>query len=333
MSYDNTLQSVFDRFLSRAPGKPLAVLPAAGDNTEVTLDESIPAYNKKFCSQEVTRLDSSADHRRVLKEVFEKAQKLVFIVSPFLTWRAIEADHIDILAAKAVQRGVKVVIITDSGLNKDYRGGWKSSFAPAKKMLEDAGAFVKVVSPIHNKTLCVDGVMICEGSYNWLSAVRTAGSEHKRLERSIMYCGKGVSKMIKDAIREIGGIDQCNGGGIKMNGVKAQKIGESGRYFHMTKKYPILMGANIVFSVLIGRIGEAWQAGVGFMVVVGLIILGDYLVWNKTFNKILARGILTEKVVQHVMDAPVSGTPDYDEVDLINDPQYLSIPGNVAHKD
>jgi hypothetical protein len=330
---NDTLQPMFDLLLSRVPGKTLAVLPAAGSDVEFAIDESIPVYNQRFCSQEVTRLDSSADHRRVLREAFEKAKNIVFIVSPFMTWRAIEADNVDILIAKAVKRGVKVVIVTDSGLNKDYRGDWKYSFISAKKRLEDAGAFVKIVSPVHNKTLCVDRAMISEGSYNWLSAVRTAGSPHKRLERSIMYCGKGVSKMIKDAIREVGGVDQCNGGGIKMKGVKAQKVADGDRYFHMTRRFPVLLAVNIVFSLLIGKLSQdLWMFGVVFFVFAGLIILGNYFFWNNRLNTLLKSGKVTEDEARGIMKSSDKGGGEQ-ESDPFLDADNCGMPGNIFHHD
>jgi len=332
---NDTLQSMFDLLLSRAPGKTLAVLPADGSDVEFAIDESVPAYNQKFCSQEVTRLDSSADHRRVLREAFENAKNLVFVVSPFMTCKAIEADQVDILVARAVGRGVKVVIVTDSDLNKDPSGEWKENFIVAKRLLETAGAFVKIVSPIHNKTLCVDRVMISEGSYNWLSAVRTNGSQHKRLERSIMYCGKGVAKMIKDAIREVGGIDQCNGGGSNLKGDKAQKASEKRRYFHFNKKHPAMLGAMFLISILVGTIGQKgaglWWIGLVFFLFTGLMVLYDYLSWNSLLNEVIEIGASEKRSRELIKNTEGGSFVDVGN-DVFWDPTNAGLPYNAYHK-
>ena len=70
-------------------------------------------------------------------------------------------------------------------------------------MLAEAGAKVSIVKGIHNKTLARDENLIAEGSFNWLSAVRIAGADHQREERTMVVEGDSVAEMIE---RELAGL-------------------------------------------------------------------------------------------------------------------------------
>ena len=47
----------------------------------------------------------------------------------------------------------------------------------------------------------MDTDLIAEGSFNWLSAVRTVGGTHQREERTIIVEGNGVASMIEKELR------------------------------------------------------------------------------------------------------------------------------------
>jgi len=184
--------------------KPLAIVSAKGTAGKVVIEDSIPAFSADSGRQGVFRLSSAGDHRRVLREAFQKAEHMVLVVSPFITLQAINADRIDQLAASAVSRGVKVVFVVDDELNRDANNKVKVSSLQAKAMLERSGARFVIARQIHNKTLCTDMNMIVEGSFNWLSAVRDPNGRYKREEKSIMCCGRIAASMVKDVIKEIG---------------------------------------------------------------------------------------------------------------------------------
>lgn len=204
MNWLETVIRTFTDGLGKGSEKQLAILPSNGVEGKVVVNDALPKFDGTFCNQEVTRLESSSDHRRILREAFRNAQRMVLIVSPFITRQAVEADRVDELVAAAVRRGVKVVIVVDNELNRDASGNVKQGALWAKGALERAGARVVIARSIHNKTLCVDRKMICEGSFNWLSAVRTRGARHQRMERSIMVCGRKADGMVNDVMRELG---------------------------------------------------------------------------------------------------------------------------------
>lgn len=199
----NILHTIQRTFPDVFEPKPVAILPATGSNDEVMISAAVPEYTGNFCGQEVTRLAGSADHRRILREAFAKARKRLVIVSPFITLPAVWADRIPDLVRDAVHQGVEVLIIADDRLNLDSGDKIKETCRAAIEELCQAGATVKLARALHNKTLCIDDKVIVEGSYNWLSAVRDSRSRNQRQECSIAYCGKGVEKMIRDAMSEI----------------------------------------------------------------------------------------------------------------------------------
>lgn len=199
----NIMHTIQRTFLDGFDPKPLAVLPTKARREEAFVSAAVPEFNGRFCDQEVTRLATSEEHRAILREAFLKARKKLVIVSPFITLPAVRADRIAELVKGAVGRGVEVVIYTDDRLNLAAAGQVKETCRTALAVLADAGATVKFARAIHNKTLCIDDQAIVEGSYNWLSAVRDGRSRNQRQECSIVYCGKGVGKMIKDAVSEI----------------------------------------------------------------------------------------------------------------------------------
>ena len=66
-----------------------------------------------------------------------------------------------------------------------------------------AGVTVTVLDGIHNKTMIKDDDFIAEGSFNWLSAVRTVGGTHQREERTIIVEGPEAKKMIEEEIKAL----------------------------------------------------------------------------------------------------------------------------------
>lgn len=150
------------------------------------------------------RLSTLEEHRGFLRKVFDTAKTRILVVSPFISKTAIQSDHIPDKIRSATRRGVVVSVYTDNNLNRVSDGG---SFKPAAldgiSVLQGAGASVHIVSGIHNKTLARDEDLIAEGSFNWLSAVRTKGGVHQREERTMVFEGEEAKGMIEGEIAKL----------------------------------------------------------------------------------------------------------------------------------
>jgi phosphatidylserine/phosphatidylglycerophosphate/cardiolipin synthase-like enzyme len=138
-------------------------------------------------------------HVRALKRAFEKAQKRLVIVSPFLRWRAVEADDICSKTKSACDRGVQVDIYVDSEFNENLTLQTASEAAVA---LKNCGANIHVCHNIHSKLICLDDDVFIEGSFNWLSSERDL-DEYTRYETSMVYTGKLASIFIEEVMEDI----------------------------------------------------------------------------------------------------------------------------------
>jgi phosphatidylserine/phosphatidylglycerophosphate/cardiolipin synthase-like enzyme len=149
----------------------------------------------------VRKLAGLAEHREALLDFFAGAREAIRITSPWVGAEAIRADGIGRLIADAVSCNVRVTCYVDAELNQEG-GRDRPSAAEGKRLLEASGATVKVARRIHNKTLTVDDRVICEGSFNWLSAARRAESPFHRYERSLVYAD-GAAPMIQRFLADI----------------------------------------------------------------------------------------------------------------------------------
>jgi len=150
----------------------------------------------------MSRLDTLEQHREALTLGIRNAKREVLIVSPTLSAPAIEHDKIDLEILTAVNRGVRVLVYTDEDLNSD-NGELKQNADLGIKMLVSAGAEVFITDRIHNKSLVIDEDLIYEGSFNWLSAVRTKGSRHQKMEVSFRYEGNDTKEQIRSLRYEL----------------------------------------------------------------------------------------------------------------------------------
>jgi predicted ABC-type ATPase len=140
------------------------------------------------------------DHRSVLRDALETAQRHVVIVSPFLTEAVIAADDIEAEIRTAVRRGVLIRIVSDPQLNRD-----QAAFERCVRRLENAGAQVRPAATqgVHSKILLVDRSWLVVGSFNWLSAVRQPESRWARYESSLRYDGNEAFEMISRSLRDL----------------------------------------------------------------------------------------------------------------------------------
>jgi len=171
-------------------------------------------------SEAVRRVASLHDHRALLKDVFRTARERVLIVSPFVSKSALQADGIPARVQLATKRGVLVAVYTDNDLNR-VDGELKRSANDGIAELLRSGATVTVLDGIHNKTLIRDNDLITEGSFNWLSAVRTAGGKHQREERTIVVEGNEARQMIED---ELKGLRSKRGGVARIKSIVPENI-------------------------------------------------------------------------------------------------------------
>ncbi len=150
-----------------------------------------------FDQEPINRISDLNKHRLSLKKAIETAEKRLVIVSPFISINALQDDNIPSLLGAAIQRGVEILIFTDSDLDM-VNGSLKPHAAMGRQALIDAGAILKIIPGIHNKTVILDRKVLIEGSFNWLSAVRDENSSYHRQETSIVlkepYCEQFITR-------------------------------------------------------------------------------------------------------------------------------------------
>jgi hypothetical protein len=211
----------------------------------------------------IRRLASLREHRSLLREVFQSALERVLIVSPFVSKFALQADGIPAQVQRATRRGVQVSVYIDNDLNY-VDGGLTRSANDGIVELIEAGATVTVLHGVHNKTLIRDNDLITEGSFNWLSAVRTAGAIHQREERTIVVTGDEAKAMIEE---EVIGLNNQSG--------EEMEVKKAPRHF---RKIPKL--GKFLFGFLIWAIGYSWYdsgiAGLVGMTIVAILVFGWY---------------------------------------------------------
>jgi len=174
-------------------------------------------YDNKNADKNVVRVSDLNKHVGTLNRAFEIAKSELIIVSPFISSNAIECDTIkyydgnekEALKSKGinsikeqlrstVNRGVKVLVITDSTLDVSNN----QLKLPAKKgreIIKQSGAKLKLVNGIHSKTIIIDNDIIVDGSFNWFSALRDEQSKYFREESSIVVKGEPAQDMIQKA--------------------------------------------------------------------------------------------------------------------------------------
>ena len=148
-----------------------------------------------------TYYNTLEEHRNLLKECFQKAEKELIICSPFISIKAINDDHITELIKETSSREVKVTIITDERFDMLNDGQLKDWAKNGREAIKNAGATLIIHPHIHSKTICVDNKLFVVSSFNWLSAVRD--DEKSNQEDSIVLEGD-ISKNIDTFKKNIG---------------------------------------------------------------------------------------------------------------------------------
>lgn len=151
------------------------------------------------------RLSTLDMHTGILSDSFQNVKQRLLIVSPFISIRAIEHDGLLHKIEQATDRGVEVLIYTDSRLDYDpQKHHLRSESEAGRKALVESGAKLRSLNGIHNKSLVIDDHTLVEGSFNWLSASRE--EKYSRHECSILLSAPEASKHIVNLIKELDGI-------------------------------------------------------------------------------------------------------------------------------
>ena len=185
--------------------------PATEDQPQPEIDNSffygdlshLPVSREYLAaaSSKPARLSNLKQHRDALAWAIRTAQQQLVIVSPFISLRAIQDDGLVALltAALAQQPGLRITVYTDAHL--DAAAGQLRAHAQAgRQELLRAGVQLKIVEQIHNKTICVDGHAMLEGSFNWLAASRSEA--YARHEVSWLFrdeaCAAHTEKLVQE---------------------------------------------------------------------------------------------------------------------------------------
>lgn len=188
---------IFDPALSTPSGLLAKYLFASEDNE--LRDAPVPPRPSTRQIKEIDRIRTLDKHRAVLARAFERAKKQLVIISPYLRWRAVQADKIAEKVAQAKARGVEVLIYVDDGFNENLE---LQSASQAANVLRQHGATVRVCHNIHSKIICIDQDVFIEGSFNWLSAERII-HDYARYETSTIHMGQSATTFIEETINDI----------------------------------------------------------------------------------------------------------------------------------
>lgn len=188
--------------LDARSGRPSGLLARRllADERNELVDVVLPARRIPGHTGAARTVVGLEEHRAELARCFARACERIVIASPFVSVDAVRLDGMEEMIGDAVARRVSVVCYVDFELNR-HDGREKPSAAEGKRLLRASGAAVRVAHGIHNKTLCVDGFLLGEGSFNWLSAVRREGDRFQRYERSLFYegdLGIEIDRMLGD---------------------------------------------------------------------------------------------------------------------------------------
>ena len=157
-------------------------------------------------SAAVCRLSTLEAHTDILRQALQTAHRKVVIVSPFLSIRAFESDHLLPLSQEAVTVGRSGgVLPIHLAWNKE-NGLWKEESLQARRALVEHHVSLRVLKGIHNKTLVVDDRLLVEGSFNWLSARRN--KDDARHECSILVQAPAAAACIDQLMQELEAIDR-----------------------------------------------------------------------------------------------------------------------------
>lgn len=137
-------------------------------------------------------LKNAEEHDIFLRDVMNNTQKEILIVSPWVRLAAIEHINILPIMEMAVQKGIKVSVYTDRGLNTSNHNEGKrkelnNELFKIMTQFKNRGIEAQFVKKVHSKLVIKDNDLLCVGSFNWLGAQREGN--YVRHETSLTYRG------------------------------------------------------------------------------------------------------------------------------------------------
>jgi hypothetical protein len=137
-------------------------------------------------------------HGIFLNEVFEKTQSRVLLFSPFIRLAKLQGVFSFPLLYKLEQRGVNIKLITLPSPCDHVPREQKEIFSHLESLCVRYPNFSYVTHPnFHARTLLADWDLICEGSFNWLSAVTQFDHGANNFKMSIAIRGTIAHDMIQ----------------------------------------------------------------------------------------------------------------------------------------
>ncbi len=182
----NTPSGLLGEFLFRREANSLSLQVGASDHVRNFKD-----------GDQLTTLE---DHQDYLRNVLQSAQRRVIIASPGISYFAIKNDNLDSLIRETVERGVRVIVCTDNTIDMLPNGTLKPQAKDGRDLLVQSLAELNITDRIHTKTLIMDEDRIVHGSFNWLSAVRTKGSEFQKFETTGVHIGEHAKEGLERTV-------------------------------------------------------------------------------------------------------------------------------------
>ncbi len=164
------------------------------------LSNQLYYQSETFHSTIVERIHTLQKHIKVLYRAFERAKQELIIVSPYISYHAVNSKDLLSKIENAKNRGVAITVYTDRYLDRCNNSIiLKKNTQKGRQLLNEYGVVLRIINGIHNKAIIIDNTILVEGSFNWLSAARDKHSMYHRYESSIVLIGDLASEPILQA--------------------------------------------------------------------------------------------------------------------------------------
>ncbi|MBL0941946.1 MAG: hypothetical protein IBJ00_04365 [Alphaproteobacteria bacterium] len=143
-------------------------------------------------------LRTSEAHGLFLNDVFENAQERVLLLSPFIRLAKLQETFTPKLLQNLRRKGVSLTLITLPSPCDKIPHEQREIFTSLNRLKSMASNFSYITHPnLHAKTLIADQDVICESSFNWLSAVSETFHIANNFEMSVAVRGNIGQNLIK----------------------------------------------------------------------------------------------------------------------------------------
>ena len=138
---------------------------------------------------QVVTLRTPEAHQIFLKQTFDKARNNIYMFSPFIRLQKLQNTFTPEILSNLEIRKIKTVLITLPTPYTKNAGEQSKIFALLNDYQKNYPSFsYKTQKDFHAKTLISDNI-VCEGSFNWLSAVSETDHNANNYEVSIAITG------------------------------------------------------------------------------------------------------------------------------------------------